>query len=82
MIKSSGLVLCSYLTGYVKMGLRCTIINIEKSHFEMLNTVYLKNAWCLVQYAIFHPSIVIPRVHNIKEEGECRTCTGFIKHTA
>ena len=26
-------------------------------------------------------SFMIPRVHNIKEEGECRTSIGFIKHT-
>ena len=31
---------------------------IEKPHFEMLNTVYLENAWCLV-YEILHRSIVI-----------------------
>ena len=34
------------------------IINIEKSCFEILNTVYLKNAWCLV-YEILHQPIVI-----------------------
>ena len=39
-------------------GLIHPIINIEKSYFEMLNTVYLENKWCLV-YAILHQSIVI-----------------------
>ena len=33
-------------------------INIEKSHFEILITIYLENAWCLV-YTILHQSIVI-----------------------
>ena len=42
-----------YVTGFVKRGLRHTIINIEKSYFEILNTVYLENAWCLV-YAVLH----------------------------
>ena len=32
--------------------------NIEKSRFEILNTVYLENAWCLI-YEILHQSIVI-----------------------
>ena len=35
-----------------------TSTNIEKSCFEILNTVYLENAWCLV-YEILHQSIVI-----------------------
>ena len=39
-------------------GLIHAIINIEKSRFEILNTVYLENAWCLV-YEILHQSIVI-----------------------
>ena len=34
-------------------GLILEIINIKKSRFEILNTVYLKNAWCFV-YAILH----------------------------
>ena len=34
------------------------IINNEKSRFEILTTVYLKNAWCLV-YELLHQSIVI-----------------------
>ena len=46
------------MTGFAKRGLIRTIINIEKCCFETLNTVYLKNAWCLV-YAILHQSIVI-----------------------
>ena len=39
-------------------GLIRAIINIEKSCFEILITVYFENAWCLV-YAILHQSIVI-----------------------
>ena len=39
-------------------GLIHAIMNIEKSRFEILNTVYLENAWCLV-YAILHQSIII-----------------------
>jgi len=35
----------------------CPIINIEKSRFEILITVYLENAWCFV-YAILHQSVV------------------------
>ena len=31
---------------------------MQKSHFKILNTVYLKNAWCLI-YKILHQSIVI-----------------------
>ena len=50
--------LAAYVTGFAKKGLIRTIINIEKSHFEILNTVYLENTWCLV-YAILHQSIVI-----------------------
>ena len=41
-----------------KKGLICAIINVEKSCFEILITVYLENAWCLV-YQILHQSIVI-----------------------
>ena len=36
----------------------CAIINTEKSRFEILITVYLENAWCLI-YKILHQSIVI-----------------------
>ena len=43
---------------YGKKGLIHAIINTEKSRFEILITVYLKNAWCLV-YAIPHQSIMI-----------------------
>ena len=34
------------------------IINTEKSHFKILITVYLENAWRLA-YEIFHQSMVI-----------------------
>ena len=47
-----------YVTGFTKRDLIRAIINIEKSHFEILITVYLKNAWRLV-YKILHQSIVI-----------------------
>ena len=47
-----------YVTEFAKRGLIHAIINIEKSPFEILNTVYLENAWCLV-YEILHQSIVI-----------------------
>ena len=40
------------------MGLRRTIINIEKSYVEILNNVYGENAWCLI-CAILHQSIVM-----------------------
>ena len=43
------------MTGF---GLIRAIINTEKSHFEILIIVYLKNAWCLL-YKLLHPSIVI-----------------------
>ena len=46
------------VTEFAKRGLIHAIINIEKSRFEILNTVYLENAWCLV-YEILHQSIVI-----------------------
>ena len=46
------------MTGFAKGALRRTIINIKKSYFEILNTVYLKNAWCPV-YVILHQSIVV-----------------------
>ena len=46
------------MTEFAKRGLKHAIINIEKSRFEILNTVYLENAWCLV-YEILHQSIVI-----------------------
>ena len=41
-----------------KKSLICAIKIIEKSHFEILITVYLENAWCLF-YEIFLQSIVI-----------------------
>ena len=47
-----------YVTEFAKRGLIHAIINIEKSRFKILNTVYLENAWCLV-YEILHQSIVI-----------------------
>ena len=47
-----------YVTEFAKRGLIHAITNIEKSRFEILNTVYLENAWCLV-YEILHQSIVI-----------------------
>ena len=46
------------VTGFAKRGLTCAIINIEKSCFEILITVYLENAWCLVDQ-ILYQSIVI-----------------------
>ena len=46
------------MTGFVERHPRYTIINIKKSRFEILNTVYLKNAWCVV-YTILHQSIVV-----------------------
>ena len=46
------------MTEFAKRGLIHAIINIEKSRFEILNTVYLENAWCLA-YEILHQSIVI-----------------------
>ena len=46
------------MTGFAKKDLMCTIINIWKNHFEILISVYLENACCLV-YAILHQSIVI-----------------------
>ena len=36
-----------------KKGLIRAIVNIEKSVFEILITVYLENAWCLT-YEILH----------------------------
>ena len=47
-----------YVTGFAKRGLKRAFINIEKSRFEILITVYLDNAWCLV-YQLLHQSIVI-----------------------
>ena len=41
-----------------KKGLIRAFINTEKSCFEILITVYLNNAWCLV-YQLPHQSIVI-----------------------
>ena len=46
------------MTEFAKRGLIHAITNIEKSRFEILNTVYLENAWCLI-YEILHQSIVI-----------------------
>ena len=46
------------MTGFAKRGLIRTFINTEKSRFEILLTVYLDNAWCLV-YQLLHESIVI-----------------------
>ena len=51
----------TFVTGFAKRGLIRAILNIKKSRFEILNTVCLKNAWCLV-YAILHQSIVIQLV--------------------
>ena len=48
----------TYVTEFAKRGLIHAVINIEKSRFEILNTVYLENTWCLV-YEILHQSIVI-----------------------
>ena len=50
--------LIAFVTGFAKRGIPRTIINIEKSCIEALNTVYLENAWYLV-YEILHQSIVI-----------------------
>ena len=36
---------CTYVTGFVKRSLPHTIANIEKSRFDILNPVYLENAW-------------------------------------
>ena len=47
-----------YITRFAKRGFIRAIINIEKSRFEILITVYLENAWCLV-YEVLHQSIVI-----------------------
>ena len=48
----------TYVTGFAKRGLIRAFINTEKSRFEILITVYLDNAWCLV-YQLLHQSIVI-----------------------
>ena len=48
----------TYVTGFAKRGLIRAFINTEKSCFEILITVYLDNAWCLV-YQLLHQSIVI-----------------------
>ena len=47
-----------FVTGFAKRGLIRAFINTEKSRFEILITVYLDNAWCLV-YQLLHQSIVI-----------------------
>ena len=49
--------LTSYVTGYANRGL-IRVINIKKSRFKILTTMYLKNAWCLV-YKLLHQSIAI-----------------------
>ena len=46
------------VTGFAKRDLIHAITNTEKSCFEILITVYLKNAWCLI-YKILHQPIVI-----------------------
>ena len=46
------------VTGFAKRGLIRAIINTEKSHFEILITMHLENAWCFV-YEILYQSIVI-----------------------
>ena len=46
------------MTGFAKRGLIRAIVNNEKCRFEILITVYLENAWCLV-YELLHQSIVI-----------------------
>ena len=51
-------IISSIVTGFAKTGLIRAFINTEKSHFEILITVYLDNAWCLV-YQLLHQSIVI-----------------------
>ena len=49
---------CHICDQICQKGFICVIINIKKSCFEILNTVYLENARCLV-YEILHRSIVI-----------------------
>ena len=46
------------MTGFAKRGVIRAFINTEKSRFELLITVYLDNARCLV-YQLLHQSIVI-----------------------
>ena len=46
-----------YVIGFAKRVFIHAIINTEKSHFEILITVYFENAWCLV-YEILNQSIV------------------------
>ena len=57
---TSELILCLlYICDQIcKKGLICAIITTEKSNFEILITMYLENAGCLV-YKILHQSIVI-----------------------
>ena len=59
-LKLFGMILrsCIFVTGFAKRGLIRAFINTEKSRFEILITVYLDNAWCLV-YQFLHQSIVI-----------------------
>ena len=48
----------AYVTRFAKGVLYVQLrINIEKSRFEISNTVYLENAWCLIN-AILQQSIV------------------------
>ena len=34
----------TYVTGFVKRGLPCTIINIQKNCFKIFDSIYLENA--------------------------------------
>ena len=62
-------ILCGFITAHspfnndicdwiCKKGLIRAFVNTEKSRFEILITVYLKNVWCLV-YQLLHQSIVM-----------------------
>ena len=46
------------MTRFAIWNLIRAFVNIEKSWFEILNTVYLENVWCLA-YTILHQSIVV-----------------------
>ena len=46
------------MTRFAKRGLIRAFINTKKSRFEILITVHLDNAWCLV-YQLLRQSIVI-----------------------
>ena len=52
------MVIVSICDRICKKGLIRAFINTEKSRFEILITVYLDNAWCLV-YQLLHRSIVM-----------------------